>query len=1337
MADPVLSQAMAKITGFGPKASPPAEDTQSTQYTDTFDDILQTDLYPTTVQGPISSSEHDTANPTEAASMTQSTRTDDPAPTVPGLLSFPRELESSPAHGFSYGKPVKPTINIRLTKGPAAMLQKTIEQQKADINQTPTLISNIASTAGSIPTTSQPEGAVRLPGSSHATPEPHETRSQPSRSPIHVVPNQGKASSEPPRTSPARLDTEEFSFTSQAPAAHEPDSIPPAKEPSQDQACTSDSHHEEDIAMVDGPTLVNESPAHHTSSQTSSRASSPSPFIGRSLQNYGRSISTYSAGQPLSNRISGRALSNRSFDNESSDRSVLHGVQAAGKIQKRCADARRRSWTPPETLKASTTGTAPDPEDLLKALTICYRNQKQQRAVSKAKEKDKENVIVELKMIITLLDDRLQDSNEQVSKQEAKLLEYRQLVRGWQEKVKKLSNFVKGLNNDHARLRDNARSIQEEQQNMKLHKDAIDKMLKEAVGALEKERLHHQERLLKAHHRTEIAEQALNARNTTLQDEKTRLQAERDRSLNLQDSLRQLASSREDIVVKLTDQEAAISSKIANLDQTIADAVRNASINRHDDPNPKLEECILLFKESQAVNPANAEKLQKLNMSVKKNGDKISQLASICRDNFDTTSAIGNKLLSEFGTRLQSLMSSIEAGRPLEQQMQDLCEAKATLAERLQATEVYVADSRRNLTAAEAQEKALLQKVAALEAELKTLRGQPQESTLMALRLHDSEKQCEKIDQQLSAYQVQLEDTKSDLASRYAEKADLEDSLQAARAEIAELQTKLDAVLFEKVAVEGESKLNEDRLKEHYSKICDDQVSRNTEKYVNEIHRLRNVEKDLNASRAEISLLQATKAEALANLDTAKRELEMRNTSADDGLQILQKCQHERAQLEQDLKCVRHQDSEKSKQLLQMETEIRQLREEALKVQRVQKDLEEHAQAEKASALKDVKAAEASANNSRQLLTQSRKEILRLNELVADLTKNLQHHRDIQPKIQEEVNLARAEFADIRNDLTKESEKVRQLRAQLDVAEADKRRLLAQEKALLNSPRPKSRGPEGHSGELVGEQSAMRARQMREATPTAKAAPKQRLTHTKKAVVVEDSQDRGSVVEESQQPDLPRLSSSDVLNSTNPVTYMPKVIQDLVAARSSPMTDLPPTPLPVTDAQPPPSRRGRVVEDFQAAGMSSQELGSSYGSPSQHGVWTLSKHTTTTKSKSVERSVVKTSQPLIGRMPQAHSGTAISPARSANSQAKQQPQGILKPTGLKRTASSQPQPGNYKRQRVSSQMSAGEGRSSSGIPRASPIRRKTRQSDKYHDKFTAELAKGKQKNSQQEESQLL
>lgn len=267
---------------------------------------------------------------------------------------------------------------------------------------------------------------------------------------------------------------------------------------------------------------------------------------------------------------------------------------------------------------------------------------------------------------------------------------------------------------------------------------------------------------------------------------------------------------------------------------------------------------------------------------------------------------------------------------------------------------------------------------------------------------------------------------------------------------------------------------------------------------------------------------------------------------------------------------------------------------------------------------------------------------------------------------------------------------------------------------MLDSASPKLRCQDARIGQVVGEQPAtakVKAKPIANSGPqsssTSKHLPEKKAgttaaaAHrpgpTKKAVVVEDSQDRGGVIEDSQHPGLQRLPSSDVLHSTNPVTYMPKVIQDLVAAPSSPLTDPPPTPPPVTDGRVtnPPSRRGRVVEDSQAAGMSSQELGNDYGTPSQHSVWTLSKSTTKTKSRSVERSVIKISQPIFGRMPQAlASGQALSPtSRYTNVQANQKAQGILKPANLKRAASSHTQPGNSqgdKRQKLSSQVSTGE-----------------------------------------------
>ncbi|KAL8903652.1 MAG: hypothetical protein Q9171_007325 [Xanthocarpia ochracea] len=1371
---------MLNITSFGRRPSPIPEEQQSTQYTDAFNEIIQSELDTAPVQGPMSSSDQNTANPTGATSTIHSPMTKDDSNTsipsaqataAPTVFSISRALDTSPAHGFSFHKAIMPTFNTKPTRGPAAVPHKKDEQQSTNTNPISTAISNITPTAVKTPATSKSENPSQHCGSNHTSPEPHEVllktklelptppiQQSTSIEQLHTNESEKRAVPESYHTSPSRLTAANHAATIQTAAAGLPELVRQAVEqPSPAPSTnTDDTRHDEDTAMLDGPTLINECPASRPTSHTSSRSSSQS------------------SSQSRSSRTLRRALSNRLYGYDSSHGSVSSRSQALGKVQKRRASPRRRSPAVSETSRVSTSKDLPiDPEDLLKALTIHYHDQKQQRAQFKLREKVKDEDIATLEMIIKDLDQQLQESDKQISEQEAKLLRYSQLVPGWQDRIKKLSDFVKGLNNDHARLRDNARSIQDEQQKILVHKETMDKMLKESAGALEKERADHQQRLIKAHHRTEMAEQALDTSNIDLLGERTRVRAEQDRNVSLQDSLTRLASDRKDILVKLGDQEATISSKIANLDLAIADSARNASSRAQEVLNPKIEECISLLKEPRTDDSANAEVVRKLEISIKENGDKISQLAYSYKDTISATSRLEDRLVSEVDSRLQSIVSSIEAGRPLEQQLQNLQESNAKVTERLKATEADLADSRHKLTTAEKQEKEQLQKTAALEAEVKTLHAQPRESPLLALRLHDSEKQCEELNQQLSAYQLQLEATRSDLAAECLGKASLEDSLQTAKADIVGLQAKLEAISLEKVAVESQAKLNEDQLREDLSKSCNNEISRNKKKFVNEIHRLRNVEKDLEASRAEIALLEGTKRDALAKLDTAMRDLESRQASASEVSQTLQRSLQERSRLEKDLEGMRNQDAEKSKQSQEMETEIRQMREGTSKIQKdleVEKRMTKDLQAEKASALENAKNAEASAHSKHQLLMESRNKSSQLEQEVASLNEKLQ---TLRIELDQNLPSMQTEFANIQKCQAEKSQEILKLRTLLDQAEEEKRSLRDQNKAtdgLLASATQK----------LNSQEVRIISKSIQEPAPTAKASPqpssvskrskrlpektveftagaqKQRPENLKKAVVVEDSQKTSGIIEESQNHglDLLReqegLPSSKALGFSNPIAFMPKAIQDLVAAPSSPPTDCQPTSTPVTDGRemfpPSPSlnagNRGRVVEDSQATGISSQELGSSYETPSQRSVWALSRSTTKTKLQSVERIISKTGQLTTNRKPHPHTGGEANSPRSVPKRAaqpSQPPPSILKSGGAKGLASSQAQSthfqGSNKRRKLSGEIAAERELSNLGPTKASPVNpagtsrrkstlRRSQRTDKYHDRFLAELEKG-------------
>ncbi|KAL8786116.1 MAG: hypothetical protein Q9213_002982 [Squamulea squamosa] len=1305
MTDPVLYQALFNITSFGHKPSSPSEEQHSTQYTDTFDGIPESELPSTQTEGPTASSEGDGVNPTEAAPPSLSTLTTREADTVPSLghsasfLSAPfpfiKLVDTSLASGFSFENPTKTPFNIQPTRGPTAVLQKKDEQQIAFSNTAVNVDSGIASAAVKATTTSQPARAAQDSASSHTTPKPEENSDlqQPNPNPSNSSSQQllktkqdpanqsGEAATPEPHIATTYcLALEDLVTTAQTSAASGPrETQHPTEDLSLARSRAADATpHDDDSTMLDGPTLANDSPASCSISQTKSGFFSASPSQGKSVRN------------------SRRAASNYFSSPDSSDRSALFKLQTASKVQKRRGSPRHSSSAIPKDLSVLA---ATRPEDILEALMIHHQHQKkeqaQRRVEEKKREKDNNDAIEEYKLIIQDLNSKLNSTEERMSKQEIELLKFRQLVPKWQDRVKKLGDFVKGLSNDHTRLRDDAHAIQGEQQRIRAHKEAVDKLLGETANTLETERAEHQDCLSKAYHRAEIAEEALSVRNADLLSETTRLRAEEGRNASLQHSLIKIALNDDGIMAKLADQEVALSSKIANLGKTTTDLIRDTTTLGQEYLNPKIEECIALLKEPWTINPVNAEDVHKLDVSIKENADE--------------------------------LMSLIEAGRPLESRVQDLHEIKATITERLRATEVDLIDSRHKLNAAKDQDKAHLQKVAALEAEVKTLRSQPQEPLSMALHLHESQKLCKKVSKELSDCQLQLGEARHHHEVKCAEKADLELLLEAAKAEVAGLQATMDNISLEKAAVEDQAKANEDRLKEKFTKICQDEIARNTNRFLNDAHRLRDAEKDLKASRAETVLVEASRDEALAKLDTAMQDLQKEQSLSSDVSQLFEKSRQERSRLEEAILAMRHQITEGNNHLGLKEAEIQQLRE---RMSNIQKELEMEEQVikqleiEKSSANRDAQRTEVSANNNHRLLVESQMECSQLKQQIATSRDQVAATGRELHSMKEErdrllannhdttswLNEAKAENAQLHKQIKDSEDALASAAQESGRQEARIQELLQEQTTAKDKPTPGGSTQPCSTSESLTETKAV---------DFAASAQAHRPGSAKKAVVVEDSQNKGSIIEDSQHQrvdPLPRQNmadSTDAMNFNNPIAFMPKAIQDLVAVPSSPLTDCQPTSPPVTNGRviSPIPNQSRHVEDSQAAGMSSQDLGNSYGSPIQRTIWASSTTTTKINSHSVERSVSRTSSSMGDGNPYNLNGNPPLPSSSAkrttNAPLNQRPPGILKLGGLKRVKASQrrssdSQDGN-KRQRLSAEISFPRELPDLGPTKTSPV----------------------------------
>ncbi|KAL8684298.1 MAG: hypothetical protein Q9224_006455, partial [Gallowayella concinna] len=401
----------------------------------------------------------------------------------------------------------------------------------------------------------------------------------------------------------------------------------------------------------------------------------------------------------------------------------------------------------------------------------------------------------------------------------------------------------------------------------------MDRLLQDTVGAIQQERAQHRDCLLKAHHQNKTMEQELETRSLNLLGESQKLRAEQDKSARLQDSLTRL---NEEILVKLADRDAIMASKIEVLGKSISDSVNHALSTGQEDLGPGLQECLVLLKEPLAKHTVGANDIHKLDNSIKVNADGIAHLASLCQDSINATSCLESRLTSEFSARVEELVSSVEARRSVDQQLKDLQNTSASISEKLRATEASLAESRNRVFAAETQEKVQLHKAASLEAEVNVLRNRPQESSLMALRLHDSEKQCARMNEQLSSYQLQLEDAKDYLKAKSEEYTILQSSLETVKAELVEVQAKYDVISLEKIALEGQAVLNEERVRAEFSAICKNEISRNNNKALNQIHALQTAKStaDEKARSAEASVSELTQLLTTSRSKESKSELD-------------------------------------------------------------------------------------------------------------------------------------------------------------------------------------------------------------------------------------------------------------------------------------------------------------------------------------------------------------------------------------------------------------------------------------------------------------------------------
>ncbi|KAL9025500.1 MAG: hypothetical protein Q9196_005684, partial [Gyalolechia fulgens] len=808
--------------------------------------------------------------------------------------------DEAPTRPFAFVKPQQRTINYKPSRGPAAMVcvTSTVMAQPASSDPAKSSGNETKSAEGQEPMSKLELKQREEPESDYAHPKPNTSTFPPEQSPPSL---------EHPKRAPGPHNCD----NGHDPAVLEQRSIPKALHlvsPSPNYP----SVEEQSFPNISVLESVLETPEHNegTSEKQMAKHTPDSIHDGDTEMIDGQTL--------VNVQIPSHAATRRSHSHASSrSDTILAKPQEAGKVRKRQKRPRCKSSSLSDVAAAgSDDSTHQDPEELLKALKIHYQHQKQQRDQIRAREQGKDRDIQDLQTISQALHEQLQETEARVVAQERELTKYRQLIPQCKDRLKKLGDFVRGLSNDHTRLRDIGDNIETEQKSLRMQKDSMSSLLKDTVRVAEDERGQYRERILELRHVTKMLEQELNTRSLDLLNETSRFRAEQGRNTALQGHLVESTSRYEDLVAKLAQHESALSSKIADLRGLVEATVCNSQPVDQSHLDKKFEECIRLLKDPPHGQFGAPDIIDKLDLSNKEYA--------------------ASQLEIQLEGKFQKLISIIATGHPLQEQIMDLREMRATVTERLKATEALLVEIRLKATAFENKEQGYLQKISILEAKIHTLGDHPPESPLSALRLHEADKQRAQLKDQLSDCQSQLEIMKADVEMKCHEASDLHGLLESAKAELAEQKAKTEMVISEKQAIQHQAVQNEERITADLSQTCRNEIVRNTHKFLNDIQGLQN---QLQITEGKLET-EKIRTEKLQNERTAALEDAVQKESSIDELRRQVNASREMlSRSEQNVEEARQRRTDSERELEKLQNEFREVRESQMQDTMVMKDL--------------------------------------------------------------------------------------------------------------------------------------------------------------------------------------------------------------------------------------------------------------------------------------------------------------------------------------------------------------------------------------------------------------
>ena len=276
---------------------------------------------------------------------------------------------------------------------------------------------------------------------------------------------------------------------------------------------------------------------------------------------------------------------------------------------------RRKPKTGPATNGPTHNDTYTD-DDLLRLFMYRRRQGQEELEYFRATQPEMEAEREKLRDTSNDLSGQLQEAIQRETQRSAEVSKLKSNMPIWESKIKRLSEYVKGLANDQKRLREDAEDMHRQYRDVSVAKQKLHKALEDARKSIEQERVRSQHLEDDARHRIETLTQTIQHQSTKLQSDENVLLFERERSNRLEDQISRITASHGQLLELFTGHRDTITDKVDELlhqAQSIVPPNESSETNSSETIRPMLEQCIGILQELHEVAHVKPEDLQKLN----------------------------------------------------------------------------------------------------------------------------------------------------------------------------------------------------------------------------------------------------------------------------------------------------------------------------------------------------------------------------------------------------------------------------------------------------------------------------------------------------------------------------------------------------------------------------------------------------------------------------------------------------------------------------------------------------------------------------------------------------